>query len=117
MLASATGLGLLGAGMAGSNSASADVGSITPVEPGYRDRFEQGLGELLGGDREDYRRARRLAGVMDYIPGIGDAAGVADTVDAYNEGDYIGTGIGGLATLLGTYPIGWPRIIKSCKRV
>jgi hypothetical protein len=115
ILASATGLGLLGAGIAGSNSARADVGSITPVEPGYRDRFEQGLGELLGGDREDYRRARRLAGVMDYIPGIGDAAGVADTVDAYNEGDYIGTGIGGLATLLGAAPLVGSGLSKAVK--
>jgi len=115
MLASGAGLGILGAGALGSNNVQADVGSITPVEPGYRDRFEQGLGELLGGDREDYRRARRLAGVMDYIPGLGDAAGVADTVDAYNEGDYIGTGVNSLATLLGAAPLVGPGLSKVVK--
>tara|TARA_R110000787_G_scaffold283839_1_gene396993 strand:+ start:20 stop:1447 length:1428 start_codon:yes stop_codon:yes gene_type:complete len=83
----------------------ADVGSITPEQPGYRDRFEQGLGEAFGGDREDYRRARKLTGVLDFLPGIGDAAGAADTVDSYNEGDYVGTGINGLATLLGIAPV------------
>ena len=83
----------------------ADVGSITPEQPGYRDRFEQGLGEVFGGDREDYRRARKLTGVLDFLPGIGDAAGAADTVDSYNEGDYVGTGINGLATLLGIAPV------------
>jgi hypothetical protein len=115
MLASGAGLGILGAGALGSNNVQADVGSITPVEPGYRDRFEQGLGELLGGDREDYRRARRLAGVMDYIPGLGDAAGVADTVDSYNEGDYIGTGVNSLATLLGAAPLVGPGLSKVVK--
>lgn len=115
MLASGAGLGILGAGALGSNNVQADVGSITPVEPGYRDKFEQGLGELLGGDREDYRRARRLAGVMDYIPGLGDAAGVADTVDAYNEGDYIGTGVNSLATLLGAAPLVGPGLSKVVK--
>lgn len=115
MLASGAGLGILGAGALGSNNVQADVGSITPVEPGYRDKFEQGLGELLGGDREDYRRARRLAGVMDYIPGLGDAAGVADTVDAYNEGDYIGTGVNSLATLLGAAPLIGPGLSKVVK--
>lgn len=105
MLASGAGLGILGASALGSDNVQADVGSIIPEEPGYRDRFEQGLGELFGGDREDHRRARKLTGVLDFLPGIGDAAGAADTVDSYNEGDYVGTGINGLATLLGVAPV------------
>jgi hypothetical protein len=92
-----------------------DVGSITPVETGYRDRFQYGLGELLGGDREDYRRARNLTGVLDFLPGIGEVSGAADTVDSYNEGDYVGTGINGLATLLGIAPVVGDSLAKGVK--
>tara|TARA_R100001377_G_C3191065_1_gene110643 strand:+ start:24 stop:2021 length:1998 start_codon:yes stop_codon:yes gene_type:complete len=115
MLASGAGLGILGAGMFGSGQAKADVGSITPEEPGYRDRFEQGLGELFGGDREDHRRARNFTGILDFIPGVGDIAGAADTIDSYREDDYLGTGINGLATLLGAAPIVGPGLAKAVK--
>jgi len=115
MLASGTGLGILGASMMGSGQAKADVGSITPEEPGYRDMFEQGLGDLFGGDREDHRRARKLTGVLDFLPGFGEATGAADTVDSYNEGDYVGTGINGLATLLGVVPFAGDALAKGLK--
>ena len=115
LLASGAGLGILGAGMFGSGQAKADVGSITPEEPGYRDRFEQGLGELFGGDREDHRRARNFTGILDFIPGVGDIAGAADTIDSYREDDYLGTGINGLATLLGAAPIVGPGLAKAVK--
>ena len=93
----------------------ADVGSITPEEPGYRDMLEQGLGDLFGGDREDHRRARKLVGVLDFLPGFGEATGAADTVDSYNEGDYVGTGINGLATLLGVVPVAGDALAKGLK--
>lgn len=115
MLASAAGVGILGAGVLGSNNATANVGSIIPEEPGYRDKFEQALGEVFGGEREDYRRARRFTGVLDFIPGVGEAAGAADTIDSYNEGDYVGTGINGFATLLGVAPVIGDGLAKGLK--
>lgn len=81
-----------------------DLGSIEPVEPGYRDRARDYIAEALGGERKDYRMAEKLMSVGDYLPFVGGASGAADTVDAYNEGDVLGTVLGAAGTLAGVVP-------------
>ena len=83
-----------------------DLGSIEPVEPGYRDRARDYIAEALGGERKDYRMAEKLMSVGDYLPFVGGASGAADTVDAYNEGDVLGTVLGAAGVLAGAIPAG-----------
>ena len=87
-------------------SRAPDLGTIEPVEQGYRDTARDYIAEALGGDRGDYRMAEKLLSVADYLPFLGGGTGAADTVDAYNEGDVLGTVLGAGGVLAGMLPAG-----------
>jgi hypothetical protein len=97
------------------SEARADVGSIEPYEPNLRDSIQQKLADFMGGERDDVYRSKKLMAAADWFPVTGDATGVADTVDSYNEGDYVGAGINGFATLLGVVPLIGKPVAKGVK--
>ena len=97
------------------SEARADVGSIEPYEPNLRDSIQQKLADFMGGERDDVYRSKKLMAAADWFPVTGDATGVADTVDAYNEGDYVSAGINGFATLLGAVPLIGKPVAKGVK--
>jgi hypothetical protein len=97
------------------SEARADVGSIEPYEPNLRDSIQQKLADFMGGERDDVYRSKKLMAAADWFPVTGDATGVADTVDSYNEGDYVSAGINGFATLLGTVPLIGKPVAKGVK--
>lgn len=91
---------------------SRDMPQLQPYEPGFiesaRDKIASGLLGL--GLYEDnpyaaYRAAEGLLSVVDFLPGIGDAKGAAETVDAANKGDYATAGLMGAATAAGVVPV------------
>lgn len=92
-----------------------DVGSIEPYEPSLRDSIQRKLADFMGGERDDVYRSKKLMNVLDLLPGTGDATAVADTVDSYNEGDYVNAGINGFAAMLGTVPIIGKPVAKGVK--
>jgi hypothetical protein len=51
------------------------------------------------------RIANSLSGLVDFIPAVGDAVGVGDTITSYRQGDMLGTGINALATGVGVLPL------------
>lgn len=93
-----------------------DYNHIGPRDVGLRESLRNGLAEILGGDRSDYRTAEDLMGLGDFLPVIGDAQGAVDTADSFNQGDYIGTGVNGLATLLGSVPLIGDAASKALKK-
>jgi len=97
------------------SEARADVGSIEPYEPNLRDSIQQKLADFMGGERDDVYRSKKLMAAADWFPVTGDATGVADTVDSYNEGDYVSAGINGFATLLGAVPLIGKPVAKGVK--
>ena len=42
---------------------------------------------------------------LDFVPIVGEAKGIYETKQAFDEGDYIGAGIGAAATALGVIPV------------
>jgi len=72
---------------------------VSPVEESYRGAATRNLAEALGGEREDYTRAKKLMSAGDFLPGIGDAQAGVDAVDAANRGDYLEAGVNSLALL------------------
>ena len=95
-----------------------DVGTIRPWKKSMRETVEATVGDLLGGDYWGNKTAKNLTDLADFVPVVGDAAGVMDTVDSINEEDYVGAGINGLATALGVIPMVGPaasRVVKGLK--
>jgi len=91
---------------------SNDMPQLLPYQPGFiesaRDKIASGL--LGMGLYEDnpyaaYRAAEGLLSVVDFLPGIGDAKGAVETVDAANKGDYATAGLMGAATAAGVVPV------------
>lgn len=85
---------------------SKPMGILSAQEPSLRDRIAFGIGGLLGGD--NYRQgntARKIGGLLDFIPGVGDAIGVDDTKRAAQSGDWLGAGVNLGATVLGAAPV------------
>ena len=85
---------------------------LQPYEPGFvdsaRDELASGLlGMGLYSDNPyaAYRAAEGILSVIDFIPGVGDAKGAAETVDAANRGDYATAGLMGAATAAGAVPV------------
>jgi len=72
---------------------------VSTVEESYRGAATRNLAEALGGEREDYTRAKKLMSAGDFLPGIGDAQAGVDAVDAANRGDYLEAGVNSLALL------------------
>jgi len=54
---------------------------------------------------------------VDAVPLIGDAVGVQDTMEAYNRGDMVDTGVNVLATALGVVPVLGDVAGKGVKKV
>ncbi len=94
-------------------SAEPFVRSYNPFNPAFRDTLRSGINELIGGREmggtptQRYRAgmADLLTGAVDFAPGIGDAVGVADTVQAARGGNYGTAAMLGGATMLGMLPV------------
>lgn len=80
-------------------------GSIEAVEEGWRQKAQRALADLMGGDREDYRRAGRLMSVFDLVPVVGDAQAVADARDSFVSGDNVGGAVATVAAAIGIIPL------------
>jgi len=85
-------------------------------QPGYIDRMRYGIASLLGDDRQAVRDAEKLTGLLEYTPVLGDAMTGAEAVDAYNQGDYYGSGLLGAATIAGLIPIVGDAVQKGINR-
>lgn len=94
-------------------SAEPFVRSYNPFNPAFRETMRSGITDLLGGramggtPTQRYRAgmADMLTGAVDFVPGVGEAVGVADTVQAARGGNYGTAAILGGATMLGMLPV------------
>lgn len=94
-------------------SAEPAVRSYNPFNPAFRETMRSGITDLLGGramggtPSQRYRAgmADMLTGAVDFVPGVGEAVGVADTVQAARGGNYGTAAILGGATALGMLPV------------
>ena len=85
--------------------------SVIPVEPTLREQIEQQIAGVLSDDeRRGLQQAQKLSGVADFLPIIGDIAGVVDVFDAETPTE---AGIIGAATLLSMTPPG--KVVKNVK--
>lgn len=86
--------------------------SFNPFNPNFRATAQNAISNMLGGSQissnPNYlqgRIANSLSGLVDFIPAVGDAVGVGDTITSYRQGDMLGTGINAAATGIGVLPI------------
>jgi len=86
--------------------------SWNPTNPNFRATAQNAISNMLGGSNissnPNYlqgRIANTLSGLVDFIPAVGDAVGVGDTMTSYRQGDMLGTGINALATGVGVLPL------------
>ena len=86
--------------------------SFNPFNPNFRATAQNAISNMLGGSNissnPNYlqgRIANTLSGLVDFIPAVGDAVGVGDTITSYKQGDMLGTGINALATGVGVLPL------------
>lgn len=86
--------------------------SFNPFNPNFRATAQNAISNMLGGSNissnPNYlqgRIANSLSGLVDFIPAVGDAVGVGDTITSYRQGDMLGTGINALATGVGVLPL------------
>ena len=86
--------------------------SFNPTNPNFRATAQNAISNMLGGSNissnPNYlqgRIANTLSGVVDFIPAVGDAVGVGDTITSYRQGDMLGTGINAAAAALGIVPV------------
>jgi len=94
-------------------SAEPAVRSYNPFNPAFRETMRSGITDLLGGramggtPSQRYRAgmADMLTGAVDFVPGVGEAVGVTDTVQAARGGNYGTAAILGGATALGMLPV------------
>tara|TARA_R110000822_G_scaffold50138_7_gene131219 strand:- start:1925 stop:3835 length:1911 start_codon:yes stop_codon:yes gene_type:complete len=77
-------------------------GSIKPIERGWMDTyFMDPLTSLLGDDQAARARAQKIMSLGEMLPGVGEAAGLAQAGDLMDQGHpWLGAGVGGL-TLAG----------------
>jgi hypothetical protein len=77
-------------------------------ETGWRrdaSMYMGGLGERIGLNGQAIHDLTSIGlGLGDFVPGIGEATGTADTVQSINQRDWLGAGINGAATALGVVP-------------
>ena len=86
--------------------------SFNPFNPNFRATAQNAISNMLGGSNissnPNYlqgRIANTLSGLVDFIPAVGDAVGVGDTMTSYRQGDMLGTGINALAAGVGVLPL------------
>ena len=86
--------------------------SFNPFNPNFRATAQNAISNMLGGSNissnPNYlqgRIANTLSGLVDFIPAVGDAVGVGDTITSYKQGDMLGTGINAAAAALGIVPV------------
>jgi hypothetical protein len=84
--------------------ARSGVGTIQSLPTTRRQTYEGALGEMLGGSREDYRRARDVSAVLDFTP-VGVFTALTDLADAKDTGDTAGMVLNGASTLLSSIPV------------
>jgi hypothetical protein len=86
----------------------AGQGNLAAGDSGWRDDLAQYLSRLSGiagmNERSVYRTAQRGLGVADFIPGVGEAAGAADTQESLRKGNWWDATVNGVATALGAFP-------------
>jgi len=86
--------------------------TIEPINPTIRERVRQGIFDLLSRDNQDQltrqrnlRRANSIAGVLDFIPGYGEAADISDANKEFSQGN-IGSGLlSSASAALGIIPV------------
>jgi len=104
-------------------SAEPFVRSYNPFNPAFRDTVRSGINELIGGREmggtptQRYRAgmADLLSGSVDFVPGIGEAAGVGDVRRELGAGNYGNAAIAGGATMLGVLPIAGDMMAQAGK--
>ena len=96
--------------------ARSGAGYIEGIPTGIRQTYEGVLGEMLGGGREDYRRARNVSAVVDFTP-VGVLTALTDYADAKQSGDTLGMVVNGTATLMSAIPAVGPSLSKSIKEI
>ena len=82
------------------------MAELRAYNPSYRERIGNAIYDMLVGTGMPANRMRNEAqAVMDFVPGLGDVIGANDAARDYQAGDYVGAGVGGLATVLGMVPM------------
>ena len=86
--------------------------SFNPFNPNFRATAQNAISNMLGGSNissnPNYlqgRIANTLSGLVDFIPAVGDAVGVGDTITSYRQGDIPSTVINAAATGIGVLPL------------
>lgn len=75
-----------------------------PRETRFSERATDWVARQLGGDRSAYNRARDTTGLMDFLPGYGDAVAADEAGAAYRAGNYGEASLLGGAAMLGVVP-------------
>ena len=77
---------------------------ILPRETRFSERATDWIARQLGGDRSAYNRARDITGLLDFLPGYGDAVAADEAGAAYRAGNFGEAGLLGGAAILGVVP-------------
>ncbi len=72
-----------------------------PVEENLRSKLQRLISDAMGGDRQAYRRAKKILDVLDFIPVAGDATAAIDTVDYVKAGMPLEAGIASIGLIPG----------------
>ena len=72
-----------------------------PEEEGLRSQLQRLISDAMGGDRQAYRRAKKILDVLDFIPVAGDATAAIDTVDYAKAGMPVEAGIASIGLIPG----------------
>jgi len=72
-----------------------------PVEENLRSKLQRLISDAMGGDRQAYRRAKKILDVLDFIPVAGDATAAIDTVDYAKAGMPVEAGIASIGLIPG----------------
>jgi hypothetical protein len=72
-----------------------------PEEESLRSQLQRLISDAMGGDRQAYRRAKKILDVLDFIPVAGDATAAIDTVDYAKAGMPVEAGIASIGLIPG----------------
>lgn len=85
-------------------------GTLSAYDPSWREKAGWAVGgllEMLGADKYKQRyAAEKVGGLLDFLPGVGEALGVDDTKRAFNAGNYGEAAMNAGSTALGVVPGG-----------
>jgi hypothetical protein len=93
------------------NKLAAKYGSISAYKPSVRERAQIGLEDLYArvmGQEPGYEPRQfieKATGLLDFVPGVGEALGVDETKRALDRKRYLEAGLTGVGTALGAVPI------------